>query len=50
VVKARRGESEVERSFRGSVEAAGTIGKVGDAGAAAVGPHDPVHGDAREDE
>jgi hypothetical protein len=35
---------------RGSVEAAGTIRKVGDAGAAAVGPHDPVHGDAREDE
>jgi hypothetical protein len=26
------------------------IGRVGDAGAAAAGPHDPVHGDAREDE
>jgi hypothetical protein len=44
VVETRRGESEVERSFRGAAEAAG-IGRVGDAGAAA-GSHYPVYSEA----
>jgi hypothetical protein len=42
VIETRRGELEVERSFRGAVEAAG-IGKVG---AAAAGSHYPVHSEA----
>ena len=50
VVETRRGESEVERSFRGTAETASIIRRIGDAGAAATGSHDPVHGDAREDE
>ena len=50
MAKTRRGEPEVERSFRAAAEAAGNIGRVGDAGAVAAGPRDPVHGDARESE
>ena len=47
MVKARRGELECERSYRAAADAAG-IGRVGDAGAAAIGSRDPVHDDARE--
>ena len=50
VVETRRGESEVERSFRGTAETASIIRRIGDAGAAATGSHDPVHGDARAGE
>ena len=49
MVKARLGELEVERSYRAAADPAG-IRRVGDAGAAVAGLHDPVHGDAREGE